>query len=563
MKTKGLLFSSFSSHLKPIVSEEYDKYLAQASLDKIKSLIPQVDTEKNIDLLPVAFNAFVVNRVNKNGDVIDTKTAIASYKNFINKPINIEHNRKSVVGVILTAGFSEYGTDAPLEEKDVEGRTSPFNVTLGGVVWKIVDKDFARKIEESSDPTSENYSDISASWELGFKNYTIIKIDSESKNVEDGVEIEDREMIRSLSAKLKSMGGDGKLGESFIYRKPIDLVLPLGIGLTEDPAADVSGVATQKTELPSVANEEEEDGEEEEEMEKEGQKTKKSKEKGFPKGDKKKKESEEDSDEEEDEEEGEDCEDEASLVVDFKSEISSTELVVPENDSKNSNEELELISHSEINDVISDKTPFQKSTMKIETPEDLNKLVKDEALASAVTRFIADRIKEASDAYEKQKQEASAALELAKKQFEQVAAQNEKIEVSMKEMSEKLKVLEAEKLEQEKLATFGSRMAELEASFELSDEAKEVIAKQVSALASDEAFAQWKESMSIFLKPFAKKPEKAESSEAKESVASEEVVDEVVAKGEASKEVVANSTQPQSPKNKWANALKQEEVILK
>ena len=104
----------FSSTIKPLVSEEKDKYLAMASLMQVGELVPEIDTEKEIDLLPIAFNAAVVNRVNKNGDVIDTKTAMAAYKSFINKPINIEHNRQRVVGTILTASFSEFGSDAPL-----------------------------------------------------------------------------------------------------------------------------------------------------------------------------------------------------------------------------------------------------------------------------------------------------------------------------------------------------------------------------------------------------------------------------------------------------------------
>ena len=104
----------FSSEIKPLVSEEKDKYLAMASLVEIGDFIPEVDTQKNVDLLPVAFNACVINRANKNGDVVNTATSLAMYKDFINKPINIEHNRERVVGVILAAGFSEFGTDKML-----------------------------------------------------------------------------------------------------------------------------------------------------------------------------------------------------------------------------------------------------------------------------------------------------------------------------------------------------------------------------------------------------------------------------------------------------------------
>ena len=51
--------ATFSSILKPLVSEEKDKYLALASLMEVGNFIPNIDTEKNVDLLPVAFNAAV------------------------------------------------------------------------------------------------------------------------------------------------------------------------------------------------------------------------------------------------------------------------------------------------------------------------------------------------------------------------------------------------------------------------------------------------------------------------------------------------------------------------
>ena len=74
----------FSSVLKPLIAEDKDKFLAMASLVNIGDFVPNIDTEKEVDLLPIAFNAAVVNRPNKNGDVIDTETALAIYKSFIN-----------------------------------------------------------------------------------------------------------------------------------------------------------------------------------------------------------------------------------------------------------------------------------------------------------------------------------------------------------------------------------------------------------------------------------------------------------------------------------------------
>ena len=71
--------TTFSSSIKPLVAEEKDKYLAMASLLEVSQFVPDIDSEKNIDLLPIAFNACVVNRVNKNGDVIDTSTALWTF----------------------------------------------------------------------------------------------------------------------------------------------------------------------------------------------------------------------------------------------------------------------------------------------------------------------------------------------------------------------------------------------------------------------------------------------------------------------------------------------------
>ena len=249
--------TTFSSVLKPLVSEEKDKYLALASLMQVGNFIPNINTEKNVDLLPIAFNAAVVNRVNKNGDVIDSDTAIASYKDFINKPINIEHNREKIVGVILTAGFSEFGSDISLSEEQVKDLKGPFNITLGGVIWKIANPNLADKIEESSDATSDKYQSVSASWELGFNDYNVVMIDGESKNIEDGALISDASEIESIKNSLRAFGGSGKVDKTkSVYRKVIGNVVPLGIGLTETPAADVKGIATLKSEASIEINQE-------------------------------------------------------------------------------------------------------------------------------------------------------------------------------------------------------------------------------------------------------------------------------------------------------------------
>tara|TARA_B100000131_G_scaffold179471_1_gene173102 strand:+ start:1661 stop:3160 length:1500 start_codon:yes stop_codon:yes gene_type:complete len=243
----------FSSEIKPLVPEDKDKYLAMASLVDIGDFIPNLDTDTNYDLLPIAFNACVINRVNKNDDVVDTEHGIAMAKHFINKPINVEHNRERVVGTILTAGYSEFGTDKPLTEEQVKDLKGPFNITLGGVVWKVVNSHLAEIIENASDPTSEDYLRVSASWELGFTDYNIAVAEEDEKNIENATIISDNEKVDELKDTLRGFGGEGSLdtGER-IYRHVVGEIIPLGIGLTETPAAEVKGVAVKKEEEEEI-----------------------------------------------------------------------------------------------------------------------------------------------------------------------------------------------------------------------------------------------------------------------------------------------------------------------
>jgi hypothetical protein len=236
--------TNFSSVVKPLVSAEKDEYLALASLIQLENFLPQIDTEKNVDLLPIAFNACVANRVNKNGDVIDTKAAIELCQSFINKQINLEHNRERVVGVILKAGFSAFGSDEPLSQEQVEKLDGPFNITLGGVVWRVVNSELADLIEDASDPTSSNYEKISASWELGFNQYNLILLGQGEKNIAYAEKIVEPEKVQEFASNLKALGGSGKMNGKNVYRQVVGNIIPLGIGLTENPAADVKGVLT-------------------------------------------------------------------------------------------------------------------------------------------------------------------------------------------------------------------------------------------------------------------------------------------------------------------------------
>jgi len=215
--------------------------ISKASLDALRSIIPSdIMLEDNVDLLAVAFNAAVVNKFNKNGDGISSQSAVRILDQFKHKPTNIEHNRDKVVGHIITSSFSKFGSNDILSKEEALASEDPFNIALGSVVYKTVNKEFADLVENSVDPDSSFYHNVSASWEIGFNDF-VLAIGGE--DLKDAEIISDPEEIEEYKQYLKSFDGDGKFKDGrSISRLIVGDILPLGIGFTANPAAEVKGL---------------------------------------------------------------------------------------------------------------------------------------------------------------------------------------------------------------------------------------------------------------------------------------------------------------------------------
>ncbi len=230
----------FSSQIKPLVSEDCDKYLAKASFTELKKFLPEMDLDRNHDLLPIMFAAFNINQFNRNGDGLDSQTAINLYKTFVYKFLDINHKRSNIIGVILSSALSEYITDKEVTEKEIIAATTPFNCIMTALIWRVANPDLAEAVENSNNPTSEFYNKIFASLEVGFKDFDLVTINGSSKNLEDGKIISDPEEIKQLEPLLLSNGGTGKLKDGTrLYRLVKGEVLGLGMALVEHPAANV------------------------------------------------------------------------------------------------------------------------------------------------------------------------------------------------------------------------------------------------------------------------------------------------------------------------------------
>ena len=189
--------------------------ISEASLSNLAPLVPKdIDYKSNVDLLGVAFNAAVVNKFNRNGDGMDTETAIAYTPNFVHKPTNIEHDKQKVVGHIVDAGFSSFESSEVLKAEDIKDKKTPFNIALGAVIYKSVNKNFTDLVESSLDPESSSYKKVSASWEIGFSDYVLAVGSDELK---DAKIISDPEKIQEMKGFLRSYGGTGRQTKEKIY----------------------------------------------------------------------------------------------------------------------------------------------------------------------------------------------------------------------------------------------------------------------------------------------------------------------------------------------------------
>lgn len=411
---------------------------ASLELEELKALLPdKTEISQNPDLLYACFNAAVANLINLNGDGITTagaKNLVASCKN---KPMNLEHQRSSVVGFITNYGFSSFGENKLLTLDELSD--DPFNISLAAIVWKICDRGFANFLKESQAEDGYYYQAISTSWEVGFDSY---KLALGSKDLRKAKIIEDEEEVKSYSKYLLSEGGNGFTPEGVeVYRVVGDDCRFLGCAFTGNPAAAVKGVVC----MDYMDLEEDEDDREEE-------------------------------DDEEDEEESESKVDEVLQPV-VASEAS---------------EKINLLKNNEETSLNIKKRVIKRMKYK-NTDELIDNLA--EAHASDVRDFIVSQVEKANEEFlalkaekeekEKALNDAIAAATNFEKQTQELRAEVDQLRASIKAQEDQVK--------------FNERMESLKDQFDIDSAASKTISKKIFGL-SDEAFAEWLEEMKPFLK---------------------------------------------------------------
>jgi len=430
--------TKFNNIVTASVNFDQSVLFSSASLEPLKSLMPEsVNLKKNIDLVGASFNAAVVNKFNKNGDGINSDTALEFKKYFIHKPTNIEHKKQKIVGHIVNSGFSSFGENNILTDDDVKGSLDPFNIALAAVIYKTVDRDFAEALIDSNDPESNFYEKISASWEIGFNDFYVAL---GSKDLNQAEIIKDENQIEEFKKYLKGFSGSGFLNDGTpVYRLVTGRIYPLGIGFTTNPAAEVEGVIVDENNSKDIENEKQEDANIKENNEKNI---------NFVNFNKK-----------------------FSQPIKNNVKINKTKIM-----------DLEQIL-SDLKTVLAEKRSTESFS--------------EEAVAS-ISRRIAESIKEKSDeiqskisAAEEAKLEAIAETEQLKKDL---ASNSKELENAVSKITELESVLSAQAAQE----LFNSRMGSLDSEYDFEEEDRNLLAQELNSLDNtDEAFASFKDKLAV------------------------------------------------------------------
>lgn len=530
--------SKFTSSVSASCADGYCKRwgISEASLDNLRPLIPEeVDLSKNIDLLGVAFNAAVVNRFNKNGDGIDTQTAIAIKDYFINKPTNIEHNKQKIVGHVISSSFSDFKSNELINDEAVSELVDPFNIALGSLVYKVVNPAFARMLEQTGEGEEfENV--ISASWEIGFNDYYIAV---GSNDLSEAEVITDKKQIKELSKYLRAYDGDGEMDDgTVVNRLVVGNIYPLGIGFTASPAAEVEGVIVENEERVTVKP---------------------------------------------------DKLSEAPVAFDKKIEVTNTTLYdnfkireknssLLETETVNMENALDMDTKDllkEIEGMLSDKVGDSQHV--------------EEAVAS-ISKVMMDAIKEKDEQWQADKAAKEALLAEATKAQDSLSGELEEVKSQLAETQTKMEELAEAKRLREAKDLFNQRMASVTEAFELEEEDLKIVASEISELqAGDEAFSEYQEKLAVVWshktkahieeqeKKFAEQLNTAVEqklaelgeSKASETKASEEATEEILdhAEEESTAAVLNNneeaSAEEPSLRDQFSRAFSKENITIK
>ena len=221
---------------------------ALASLDQLRALLPpEIVPEQDTDIVYIVGNLAVGGLLNGNDDGVTTTDMLSIYPKFERRQCNIEHNRGQIVGYILKAGLSEFGSNKLLTADEARASGKPFNIVTVAALWKVANRDLCSFILGTVAPGSPDADALSLSFEVGFNDYSICVLPKGIDNLSQASKIipSDSPDFDNYNKLLRINKGSGKIGKdgSKVGRILGGDLTPLGQGVVTVPAAAVKGIS--------------------------------------------------------------------------------------------------------------------------------------------------------------------------------------------------------------------------------------------------------------------------------------------------------------------------------
>ena len=422
-------------------------------LEGLAGLFPSADEiENSPDLLFFTCNAATPNFANLNDDLVLGQDGIGLLKHVKYKQVNLEHNRDAIVGVLIGGGISSFGDSQLISQEEALASNKKFNLSVMGCIFRVAAGDLCDSIEDSSDPESENYKKISVSWEVGFSEYGVLL---GSKEVSEGI-VKMGEAALPYIKYLRAEGGAGIDDNGLEVYRVIQDPIFLGIGLTTNPAAAVSGILTYQEKTETEEEMKADDMEDMNEME-----------------------TEDPAPECSDMEDGEE-EEKTKIKVEIEIETQASE--------KNIKKDEKIISTFATAPVIKTVT-----NMKFENIDQiyasLESLASTEISVKEMREFLVGEFSKANEQY----LAAQAAKAQAETQLQETLAEATKSKVELDNLKTEVNEMKSAAAAKEAQDTFDKRFGALAEKYDLTDEkVSAFVAKSIKDL-DEEGFAHWKD----------------------------------------------------------------------
>ncbi len=504
---------------------EEDKFLAKANFDNLKNFLPKIDFERNYDLLGISFGGFISSYSNLNGQIIAGQAAKDIAPLFVSKFVDFEHSRDRILGFITNYGFADVATEEPLSEEEVDRRIAieePFLICFGGVIWKTVDSEFAEILETRNDITNDLIP-IKCSWECAFDLFNIVE---GSKNLSEATIITDETEIEEIFGNLAHFGGSGKNPKTGkdIYLNILGSALPLGFGLTRNPAQQLLQPALVISDIDNTKLQNEQES----------------------------------------------IFDESLIVAKEKNneKIEENNELLENNSSPQNNDSVNA---STLN-ISSSETKRKQTYMKLTKIDQLtdSALTTGEVTASLITEFFTAEIDKAGKEFAAKKVEAETALANETAAKEAAVAELAELKAKAEKAETELAEIKAQVDAREKAETFQTRLAGIANEYNLDDEENQVIAEQIKDL--DQAgFDKWIKSFAVLAKMKSKtfKPnDKKDNDEDDKATAAEKEAKAKLALAalqQDNSQVIPPNTggQVETLAGRWAKAFSKDSISIK